>query len=94
MRNPNRFAAAVPVCGGGDVSKAKSIAHIPMWIFHGAEDNVVNTQYSLNMHHVLSKAGINSKITIYPDANHNSWDNAFAEKDFLSWMFSQYKNDN
>src|SRR5690348_1675728 len=44
-RYPNLFAAAVPVCGGGDTSRAASIAHIPIWIFHGAEDPVVNPVY-------------------------------------------------
>ena len=40
-RYPDLFAAAVPVCGGGDTSLAASIAHIPIWIFHGAEDPAV-----------------------------------------------------
>jgi predicted peptidase len=34
-RYPNLFAAAVPVCGAGDTSRAASIAHVPMWIFLG-----------------------------------------------------------
>ena len=46
-RCPNLFAAAVPVCGGGDVSKVNLIRHIPIWIFHGAEDPAVNPALSL-----------------------------------------------
>ena len=49
-RYPKLFAAAVPVCGGGDLSKASSIAHIPIWIFHGAEDPAVNVAFSFEMY--------------------------------------------
>src|SRR4249919_3258691 len=56
-RYPNLFAAAMPVCGGGDISKASTISHIPIWIFHGAEDATVNPAFSLDMAQVLTKSG-------------------------------------
>lgn len=54
-RYPNLFAAAVPVCGGGDVSKASAIAHIPIWILHGAEDASVDPHFSTVMVDALMK---------------------------------------
>lgn len=72
-RHPYLFAAAVPVCGGGDVSKASSIAHIPIWIFHGAEDAAVNPLYSIDMVEALTKAGAHPGITQYPGVGHFSW---------------------
>jgi predicted peptidase len=39
----------------------------------------------------LTKAGAEVKFTLYPNANHNSWDAAFAEKDLMPWLFSQKK---
>ena len=65
-RYPNLFAAAVPVCGGGDVSRAASIAHIPIWIFLGSEDPTVNPLHSLKMLNALTKAGAHPGFTQYP----------------------------
>src|SRR6476619_554870 len=56
-RYPNLFAAAIPVCGGGDVSQAASIVHIPIRIVNGAEDPAVSPLYSLDMLQALTKAG-------------------------------------
>lgn len=71
-RYPHLFAAAVPVCGGGDVSKAAMIAHIPMWIFLGSEDPAVNPLYSLEMLQALTKAGAHPGFTQYPEVGHFS----------------------
>lgn len=49
QRYPRLFAAAVPVCGFGDVSKAALMAHIHTWIFHGALDPAVDPRYSYDM---------------------------------------------
>ncbi len=89
MRRPNEFAAAMPICGGGDNSKANTISHIPIWIFHGVADSVVPVELSRTMYKALQQAGSNVKYSEYAGVDHNSWDNAFAEKDYLSWMFSQ-----
>lgn len=90
-RYPGMFAAAVPVCGGGDVSKASSIAHIPIWIFHGAEDPAVSTMYSLEMAEALNKAGAHPGLTIYPATGHFSWLGAYSNPLMMEWMFSQHK---
>jgi predicted peptidase len=90
-RYPNLFAAAMPVCGGGDVSKAATIAHIPMWIFHGAEDAAVNPMYSLNMAGALTKAGAHPGLTMYPETGHFSWLAAYSDMDAMEWLFRQHK---
>ncbi|HUS03470.1 MAG TPA: prolyl oligopeptidase family serine peptidase [Chitinophagaceae bacterium] len=91
QRYPNLFAAAVPVCGGGDVSKAASIAHIPIWIFHGAEDPAVNPLFSIDMTAALTKAGAHPGFTQYPEVGHFSWLGAYSDKLMLDWLFRQYK---
>ena len=63
-----------------------------MWIFHGSADKVVLPQQSLKMANAILNAGGNPKITIYENIGHNSWDTAFAEKDFLKWIHSKTKN--
>jgi predicted peptidase len=90
-RYPNLFAAAVPVCGGGDVSKASSIAHIPIWIVHGAEDPAVNPLYSLDMLQALTKAGTHPGFTQYPEVGHFSWLGAYSDPLIMEWLFRQHK---
>lgn len=90
-RKPGLFAAAIPICGGADPSTAIKIKNISWWIFHGAKDDVVLPAYSENMFKALKNAGARVKFTLYPDANHNSWDSAFAEPELLSWLFSRHK---
>lgn len=90
-RNPNLFAAAVPVCGGGDVSKSELISHIPMWIFHGALDRTVNPSLSRNMVEAITKAGGNPGYTQYPEAGHFSWIAAYSDTMLMEWLYSQRK---
>lgn len=91
-RFPKLFAAALPICGGGDAKHyTKKVKAIPFWVFHGADDAVVNAKYSREMVEKLKLIGVNVKYSEYPGVNHNSWDNAFAEPDFLSWMFSNQR---
>lgn len=91
-RYPNMFAAAVPVCGGGDVSKAKLMAHIPIWIFHGMLDDVVDPSSSLKMHKALNKHGANPGLTLYPNTGHFSWLAAYTDKKMMDWLFQQRKS--
>lgn len=88
-RYPTRFAAAFPICGAGNEEYATRFAHhTALWIFHGAEDKTVPTKFSRDYYNKLRVAGANVLYTEYPGVGHNSWDNAFAEPDFLSWLFS------
>jgi predicted peptidase len=89
IRHPQDFAAAIPVCGGGDVSFADRIKQVPIWAFHGAEDPVVPVICSRSMIETLEEGGGNPRYTEYPGVGHNSWDRAYAEPELLSWLFSQ-----
>ena len=88
---PHMFAAAVPVCGGGDVTRAASIAHIPIWIFHGAEDAGVDPVLSLSMTEALTKAGAHPGFTQYPETGHFSWIAAYSDPMMMEWLFRQHK---
>jgi predicted peptidase len=89
-RFPHRFAAAVPVCGGGDPETASQIKHIPLWAFHGALDNVVPPGQSRVMVRALQDAGGTPGYTEYPDVKHDSWVYAFREPHLLPWLFNQH----
>ncbi len=89
-RYPESFAAAAPICGGGNTRMARHYApHTSLWIFHGAKDEVVPVENSRRMYRQLQQLGAEVRYTEYPQANHNSWDSAFAEKELLPWMFAQ-----
>jgi predicted peptidase len=90
-RNPKIFAAAFPVCGGAAPATASKLKKVHWWVFHGAKDNVVPQSHSDVMVEALKKVNASVKYTVYPEANHNSWDSAFAEPELLSWLFSHKK---
>jgi predicted peptidase len=90
-RYPQLFAAAVPVCGAGDTSKAASIANIPIWIFHGAEDPTVSPKYSLQMLEALTKAGAHPGFTQYPEVGHFSNKGVYTDPQMIAWLFRQHK---
>lgn len=90
-RYPSLFAAAVPVCGGGDTSKAAMMAKIPTWILHGSEDTAVDALYSLDMVNALTKAGAHPGFTMYPEVGHFSWLMAYSDKLVMAWLFRQRK---
>ncbi len=90
-RNPKLFAAAMPICGGSNTANASKLTRTKWWVFHGGKDNVVPPQLSKDMVDALRDAGASVKFTLYPEANHNSWDNAFAEPTLLTWLFSVKK---
>lgn len=87
-RMSGTFAAGMPICGAGSTDKAPIIAKTPVRIFHGDVDVVVAVQESQEMISAIKEAGGDVTAFIYPDINHDSWTNAFAEPDFISWLFT------
>jgi len=97
-RNPRAFAAVAPICGGlwgGDESDQNlgAIAHLPMWVFHGAKDSVVPLAASAEPVAQLNEIGANVKFTVYPELEHDSWTETYENPNFYKWLFSQ-KNEN
>ena len=91
-RMPKFFAAAFPICGGGNPDKVTIYAkNYPIWVFHGGSDPVVPVGNSHLMVRVLKEAGAKVKYSEYPGVGHDSWKNAFAEPDLLPWIFSNKK---
>ena len=89
-RFPKCFAAAIPVCGGGDsINYTTKARKVPFWIMHGDADVVVHVEESRKMVSVLKEKRYNVQYSEYPGVNHNSWDNAFVEPGLLKWLFKQ-----
>lgn len=88
---PDKWAAIVPVCGGGDVKNAEKIKHIPTWVFHGDADMAVKVDLSRNMVEALKKAGGSPKYDEYKGVGHNSWDKAYGTDELYEWLLKQSK---
>ena len=91
MAHPDRFAAAVPICGRGDVKTAEKIKDLPVWAFHGDADTSVKVEGSRDMIDAIKKAGGSPKYTEYPKVGHNSWDMAYGTDDLYKWLLEQKK---
>lgn len=86
--NPERFAAIVPICGGGQPRQgARRLKDMPVWAFHGAKDTTVPLQESQDMIDALKKVGATEvKFTIYPEANHDSWTLTYDNPEVFAWL--------
>ena len=74
-----------------DIKKADAIAHLPIWIFHGALDSTVSATLSHSMLGALTDAGASPGYTQYPKTGHFSWIAAYDDEMMMDWLFSQKK---
>ena len=89
VQNADRFAALVPICGGGPAPYARKLKDVPTWVFHGAKDSVIPLNESQRMVDALTKAGGNVRFTIYPDAQHDAWTETYDNPELYEWMLNQ-----
>lgn len=91
QRRPELFAAAVPICGGGDPILAKQIQVVPIWAFHGDKDEAVKVERSRQMIEALKDVGAEPKYTEYKGVGHDSWTKTYKDPAVYEWMFAQRK---
>ena len=92
-RYPELFAAIAPICGGGMVWKAPRVLDMPIWAWHGTEDNIVYPSETINMINAIRTVRRNDpeiKMTLVDGVGHNVWVNAYTEE-LLKWFFSKSK---
>jgi predicted peptidase len=87
--HPEKFAAIVPICGGGNPAEAKKLATLPIWVFHGAKDNTVPLERSKEMVEAVKAAGGEVKFTVYPEAGHDSWTETYNNPELFKWLLAQ-----
>jgi len=88
-RHSDLFAAAVPLCGGGDARRILSARNVAVWAFHGAKDATVPVSRSREMVAALRTVDSSVRYTEYPKVGHDVWTRAFRERDLPEWMFAQ-----
>ena len=92
--HPELFAAVAPVCGVTDTDIFRNIEvlkNTPVHVFHGALDDVVSPNMSLEIYQKLKKVNPDCSLTIFPNDNHNSWDSTYSDPKFYEWLFAQKK---
>ncbi len=90
---PQRFAAIAPICGGSERIVANRLKKVPVWAFHGAKDNIVPPARSQEMVEAVKKAGGDAKLTVYPDADHDSWTQTYNNPELYEWFLSHKKSE-
>ena len=91
QRFPDKFAAGIPVSGGGDEDLTGLIKDIPIWAFHGEDDTVVSPERSRSMINALIKSGGDPLYTEYENTGHNSWSRTFSNEKVILWLLDQSK---
>jgi predicted peptidase len=91
---PSLFAAIVPICGGtiadlGFPERIKVLKDVPVWVFHGAQDEAVPLHMSQELVDVLQAHDGNVKFTVYPDVKHDSWTQTYANPELYAWLLQQ-----
>ena len=93
-RYPDLFAAAIPICGGIHTGRLeKLVTSTKFRIYHGDSDSVVPVEFSREAYLALKKAGIEAEYIEFPGIDHGSWNPAFSQSDYFSWLFGQRKPD-
>jgi predicted peptidase len=92
--NAERFAALAPICGRRpdgvrNLEDARSLCSLPIWVFHGAHDQVVPIEESDAIVAALRACGADVRYTVYADAGHDSWTQAYAEPELYTWLLGQ-----
>lgn len=90
MRHGDLFAAAIPICGGADPSKAASLVNKPISTFHGTADASVPVTGTQAMVEAIRDAGgTEIRYEEIAGGTHNVWDYAASKKELIRWLYEQ-----
>ena len=84
--HPERFAAIAPICGGGEPLLGVRLKTLPVWAFHGGKDQLVPPAKSEEMVKAVTDAGGDAKLTVYPEAGHDSWTQTYNNPELYEWF--------
>jgi predicted peptidase len=89
FENTERFAAFLPIAGGGRVDHAPLLAMRPLWVFHNQGDEVVSVERSRAMVDAINAAHGHVTYTEFPDDGHDAWTKAYNDEDVIKWLLKQ-----
>lgn len=91
VRYPERFAAIAPVCGGLWLQDVAPIRHLPVWAFHGEEDNTVPIELTEEIVAGLEALGADVRFTRYEGVGHDSWTRTYDNPDLYTWLLAHHR---
>ena len=91
MMYPELFAALAPICGGGVTDGIDKLKDIPVWAFHGSEDEAVPLPVGQSIVDAFREAGGDIEFTVYPGVGHDSWTQTYENPELYEWMLRQSK---
>lgn len=92
--HPTRFAAALPICGAGDPAWGDKLKDLPIWTWHGTDDQAVPYAKSVEMVEAIRKAGgENVRFTTLEHIGHNSWEAAYRTPEVWRWLEKQRRQE-
>ena len=91
QHRPSRYAAVLPICGGGEVRQAAGLRDLPVWAFHGARDEVIPLRRSQEMIAAIKAAGGKPRFTVYPKAGHDAWTKTYENEKIYAWLLAQHR---
>ena len=86
---PHRFAAIVPIAGGGLFVSPyfmERLKGLPVWAFHDKRDDLVPYEESVRMVEGISAAGGIAKLTTYDEGKHDAWTEAYNNDELFNWL--------
>ena len=96
QRRPRFFAAALPICGGGDKTLGDRLVFTPIWMFHGTADKVVPVSRTKDMNAAINQAlGSNpsiAKMTLFENKGHLIWNQVYDNPEVIKWLLGQKKS--
>ncbi|WP_309384964.1 dienelactone hydrolase family protein [Cerasicoccus frondis] len=93
VNSPEKFAALAPVCGWGPDVNYKALANMPIWAFHGDQDQAVALEKGRRVIDAVSEAGGMPEFTVYEGVGHNSWDPTYENEALYDWMLSHSRQE-
>jgi pimeloyl-ACP methyl ester carboxylesterase len=91
--HPDWLAAIVPMSGESDAGDAARLRNLPVWAFQGGKDPVVAPSQIVAMVDAIRNAGGHAHLTIYPEAGHDCWDQAYSTDALWTWLFAQRRGE-
>ncbi len=92
VRDPERFAAIVPVVGGYFYGPRQlcALSHKPIWVFAARRDRNVPLRESERVVRALRACGGQPRYTVFEDADHDQgWRLAYTSTDLFDWLLQQ-----
>lgn len=93
---PNRVAAAISICGGGDVSDACNLAQVPIKVIHGDKDFIVPLTESQKIVAAVKKCNKKAPIEleVVKGGNHGSVEDLYRHQELYDWLLKHTKSNN